>query len=420
MARNKIFLTIMVLGLLVLSSCGISNDPNATPSKTIQNGMDVGKNSKYAELFKKDTVLDISINIDPSYLDTMYQDPDSGEYYSANITVGDIEVKNSGFRISGNTSLDGGEASANRYSFKIKFDKFVPKQKLNGLDELSLSNVSRDPSYMREYLMCEAFAKLELPAPLAAYANVSINGNKVGLYIAIESIDDSFLKRAYGNNDGNLYKALSNATLQDLNSLSLFEQKNGKDESKADLQSLIEKLAEMPLEEKGDIESILDVDSVLKYIAINTLLGNYDSYLGASCENFYLVANDSKFSIIPWDFNLAFGAQKKDNGVSVTVPLDNPVFRCELTQRPLVLMLLSVPEYYEKYLGYVETCKGFLSNLETRVTEIDAVISEHVQNDPSKFYSFENYKANIGLSETGSSGVIAIVEYVSLRISSIS
>lgn len=58
--------------------------------------------------------------------------------------------------------------------------------------------------------------------------------------------------------------------------------------------------------------------------------------------------------------------------------------------------------------------------LEKRVNEIDKVISNHVQNDPSKFYSYENYLSNIGKSEEGSSGVISILEYGSLRLSNLS
>ena len=190
----------------------------------------------------------------------------------------------------GNTDLDGGDESAYRYSYRLKFDKFVKGQTIDGLDELVLSNVSRDPSYMREFLLCEAFEKVELVAPLATYATVTINDNLVGFYVAIESVDDSFLKRNFGNNKGNLYKSNEQATLVDHNSLSLMEQKNGSDETKEDLQLLIDTLNSMPLGEKGDIENIMHVDSVLKYIAVN--VNNYDSYIGASATNYLYNVNN--------------------------------------------------------------------------------------------------------------------------------
>ena len=415
MRKKYIKLIMIVFIIATLAACDIGDISN-NPSPTIQNGIDMGNRDDYSHIFKENNVLEISITIDPTYLDEMYEYPDSYEYYSANIKVNDTEVKNSGFRIMGNTDLDGGDSSASRYSYRLKFDKFVKGQALDGLDELVLSNASRDPSFMREYLLCEAFAKIGLPAPLATYAKVTVNGNFLGFYIAIESIDDSFLKRSYGNNKGNLYKSNGNATLEDLNSLSLFEQKNGEEENKEDLQTLIETLNAMPLGEKGDIEKILDVDSVLKYIAVNSVLGNFDSYIGASCDNFFLYVVNKKFSIIPWDFNLAFGAQRKDNGISVATPVDSPVFRADITERPLVYNLLSVQEYYDKYLEYVNTCKEFLENLETRVNELDKLISSYVKNDSTSFYSFEDYEANIGKNNEDSSGVISITEYGRLRI----
>ncbi len=424
MKIRRLFLIFALLIILLLSSCGIEGtvDPYKTkaPDTTFKNGMDVGEDKKYDELiFKKDTVLEIAINIDPSYLEQMRSTPDSQEYYSANVKVGDIEIKNAGLRITGNAELDGGETSQNRFSYKIKFDKFVDKQKLEGLDEMVLSNASRDPSYMREYLTCEAFAKIGLPAPLSVYANVNINGIASGLYICLESIDDSFLKRVFDNNDGNLYKSGSNTNLADLNSLSLLEQKNGKDDTKADLESLLNSLSSIADGQKGNIEEVLDVDSVLKYIAVNTLLGNYDSYIGSSCDNFYLARNGSKFSIIPWDFNLSFGAQKKDNGASVSVSVDTPVYRCDMAQRPLVEKILSVSEYKTKYMEYIGTMKDFLNGLNDRVNTIDSIISTFVNNDPTAFYTHENYLHNIGKSESGETGIISITEYARLRLENI-
>jgi spore coat protein CotH len=415
MLKKYIQLMLIVLIVLTLTACGIDGGGDLKPSATIQSGLNIGNKDDYKHIFKDNDILEISITIDPAYLEEMYAYPDGYEYYSATVKVNDQEIKNTGIRIMGNTDLDGGDESAYRYSYRLKFDKFVKGQTIDGLDELVLSNVSRDPSYMREFLLCEAFEKVELVAPLATYATVTINDNLVGFYVAIESVDDSFLKRNFGNNKGNLYKSNEQATLVDHNSLSLMEQKNGSDETKEDLQLLIDTLNSMPLGEKGDIENIMHVDSVLKYIAVNTVMGNYDSYIGASATNYYLYNVNNKLYMVPWDFNLSFGAQKKDNGVSVATPVDSPVYRAVITERPLVYKILSVEEYYNKYLEYVDICKNFLQDFENRVNEIDSIISDYIKNDPSSFYSYENYLANIGKSEENTAGIIAITEYASIR-----
>ena len=278
MLKKYIQLMLIVLIVLTLTACGIDGGGDLKPSATIQSGLNIGNKDDYKHIFKDNDILEISITIDPAYLEEMYAYPDGYEYYSATVKVNDQEIKNTGIRIMGNTVLDGGDESAYRYSYRLKFDKFVKGQTIDGLDELVLSNVSRDPSYMREFLLCEAFEKVELVAPLATYATVTINDNLVGFYVAIESVDDSFLKRNFGNNKGNLYKSNEQATLVDHNSLSLWSKKNGSDETKEDFNFLMNTLNSMPLGEKGDIENIMHVDSVLKYIAVNTVMGNYDSY----------------------------------------------------------------------------------------------------------------------------------------------
>jgi len=46
---------------------------------------------------------------------------------------------------------------------------------------------------------------------------------------------------------------------------------------------------------------------MLRYFAVNTALVNLDSYQGNMKHNYYLYGEDGVFSIIPWDYNMAFG-----------------------------------------------------------------------------------------------------------------
>ena len=56
-----------------------------------------------------------------------------------------------------------------------------------------------------------------------------------------------------------------------------------------------------------DYEKVLDVDNVLKYVALNVVASNMDSYLGSNKQNYYLYENNGIFSVLPWDYNMAFG-----------------------------------------------------------------------------------------------------------------
>ena len=195
---------------------------------------------------------------------------------------------------------------SDRFPLRIKFDEYVKQQTFLGLDELELNNSTDDASFLREYLGYEDFRQLGMDVPYVNFCNVYINGELLGLYIGVESVDNSFLDRAFGNHQGNLYKAEVGATLEPDMDLDLLEQKKGQDVEKSDLKELIEILEETEPGQKGELESILDIDSVLQYMAVNTVIHNWDDYAGQFAQNYYLYLDEGLFHMIPWDLNEGF------------------------------------------------------------------------------------------------------------------
>ena len=57
-----------------------------------------------------------------------------------------------------------------------------------------------------------------------------------------------------------------------------------------------------------NLEKYVDTSSVIKYFVAHNFVMNYDSYTGNMLHNYYLYENNGKLSMIPWDYNLAFGA----------------------------------------------------------------------------------------------------------------
>ena len=66
------------------------------------------------------------------------------------------------------------------------------------------------------------------------------------------------------------------------------------------------------VEEGKDIEEHVDVESVMKYMALQTIVVNYDCMTGKNVQNYYLREADGKISLIPWDYNLAWGGYPDD------------------------------------------------------------------------------------------------------------
>ena len=99
---------------------------------------------------------------------------------------------------------------------------------------------------------------------------------------------------------------------------------SGKDEKR-----LIESLRKLSSYE--DLEDVLDMDAVLRYFVVHNFVVNGDSYTGSMIHNYYLYEQDGKLSMLPWDYNLAFGGfQGSDAESAVNDPstMCSPTGRC--------------------------------------------------------------------------------------------
>lgn len=362
-----------------------------------------GEKKDYTEIFEKDSVIDINVDIDEADLSDIRNYPKNEEYHSADITVDGIKVENAGIRTKGNMTLNSvANSDSDRYSYRIKFNKYVKGNRLIGLDELCLNSGYSDPSYMREYLHYEALRSLGMNVPETVFARVYINGEYAGLYFAVEGIGDTFLEGNFGETykDGNLYKMDEGSTLEykENEDYSYADLKSGDDENLDDFKKFVKELNGMTDGEKGDIEDILDVDSALKYIASNTVLCNYDSYNGNMHHNYYLYEDENGvFTVIPWDFNMSFGGF---NGSNSEVGIDTPYISGSLETLPLIGKLLFVSEYKERYYSYIKEIMSYLENFENRVSELKTILATYVKEDSTAFYSYEEFEKATTKQET--------------------
>ncbi len=158
----------------------------------------------------------------------------------------------------------------------------------------------------------------------------------------------------------------------------------------------------------------MDVDNVLRYMAVQTFVVNLDSLSGNMAHNYYLYESDSKLNIIPWDYNLAFGGFQSQNASDViNFPIDTPFSSGVSTEdRQFFMSLLENEEYLEQYHEYLRQLTdeyvggGIFENTVSRIT---SQIDDLVESDPTSFYSYTEYK----------SAVEMLKETVSLRAESI-
>ena len=493
-------------------------------------------------LFDTSQVISVDIIMDEDEWNEMLENAINEEYYQCDAVINGTTFYSVGIRPKGNTSLStiANEPTTNRYSFKLEFDYYVDGQTCFGLDKLVLNNNYADATNMKEAVIYDMFAFLGADSSLWNYADISVNGETWGVYLALEAVEDSFMLRNYGTSSGELYKpdsmnfggagGMKGMDKDELEEIAQqffgsseddttdttqtaeqsaqtnsgrpqgqrgqmgfggaqpqmppgenhnpFEQGQMPDMGQMPEMPNMEnmpdmgqppQMGQMPdmggqkgnmggngsalnyidddsdsysaiwdgevtpsdsgdhkrvikalknISEQNNVEDYLDVDNMLKYMAVHTFSVNLDSLSGSMTHNYYLYEENGRLNLVPWDYNLAFGGfsrGRSGSGATSTVnfPIDTP-FSSEinLEDRQIFAALLENEEYLAQYHKYLRMlCDEYVSGgrLDTLYNTVRSNIDTLVENDPNAFYSYEEY--NIA-AET-------LLEVVSLRAQSI-
>lgn len=226
------------------------------------------------------------------------------------------------------------------------------------------------------------------------------NGDKPDMSGTAEPDTDTFAKdKDFGRNGGGGMGAASGGgsllyTDDDSGSYSaIFGNAVGSGSDEEDHQKVIAALK--ALNEGKDIEKYFDVDEILRYLAVHTAVVNLDSYSSDMAQNYYIYEYDGVLQILPWDYNYAWGAfQSHSASDVVNFPADTPVSGVEMSERPLIAKLFENEEYFERYHKYLkELLDGYLADgkFAEKIDGIDELIGKYVENDPTAFYSYDEY-----------------------------
>lgn len=430
--------------------------------------------------------IDIQIGDWEGFLETCQ----SEEYSLCDVVIDGESFPNVGIRGKGNTSLSTvSSMDSDRYSFKIEFDQYNSTYNYYGLDKLSLNNLIQDNTMMKDYLVYQMMGAFGVAAPLCSYVYITVNGEAWGLYLAVESVEESFLQRNYGTDYGELYKPDSmsmgggrgngrNFNMDDLSaemenlfsgdsmphrpSMPTDHQMDGNaarpqlptdfdpssmegmnknfggmgdgmgtsdvklqyidddpasysnifssaktDVTDADQKRLIQSLKILSSGE--NVTSAVDVEAVIRYFVVHNFVVNGDSYTGSMVHNYYLYEQDGLLSMIPWDYNLAFGTFQGSSATSaVNDDIDGPLSISGSGDRPMAEWIHASGEYTQLYHQYFAQ---FLNAVDIQGI-IDAaaeLIAPYVEQDPTKFCTYEEFEK----------GVTTLKEFCSLRTESV-
>ena len=184
------------------------------------------------------------------------------------------------------------------------------------------------------------------------------------------------------------------------------------DVTDSDKDRLIASLKQLNAQE--NLEKVVDVEEVIRYFVVHNFVCNFDSYTGSMIHNYYLYEEDGQLSMIPWDYNLAFGGflGSSDATALVNYPIDTPVSGGTVDSRPMLAWIFSSEEYTQLYHQYFSQflAEWFDSGAFAQAfQQVVDLITPYVEKDPTKFCTTEEFQA----------GVEALEDFCLLRAQSV-
>lgn len=362
----------------------------------------------------------------------------------AEVTIDGEKFNNVGVRYKGNSSYFNVEKSgSSKLPFNLKASHANKEQRFpGGYETIKLSNIFRDPSFVREALSYE-IARKYMPAPKCNFAKVYVNDKYLGLYNNTESVDEHFLKENFGKHKNTFVKCdpdwgaeeFDDCPEGDKASLmylgddpscyaGLYEMKSN---GEKDWEKLID-VTKVVNQEPEKLEEALNIDKVLWMHAFNNVLVNLDSYTGRLSHNYYLYKTpDGLFTPLVWDMNLSFGGFRFD-GISPRMLTDEDMqtlsplvhYKTKNAKRPLIVNVFSNTLFRKMYLGHMRTIlmENFTNDLYLeRAKEIQTTIQQAVLEDENKLYSYESFEKNVEKTTmAGKSKIIGISQLMKKRV----
>ena len=340
-------------------------------------------------------------------------------YVPAGISItsldGVAQFDSVGIRLKGNSSMN---HPGDKKPFKVDFNRFISGQAYDLLKKLNFNNGFKDPTFVREKVFYDVCAEAGILAPRANFAQVTFNGEPWGFYTVVEQIDDQFLDRSIGDDDGMLFKAGSNfgqgsdeaslvyqgpaqADYGDAYELKMNDPGNWSD--------FIAFLEFLNTSSDADFESLLsthlDLQPYLRSVALDNLFANLDSYT-LSARNYYLYQNTTlgRWQWIKWDCNETFGSYAM--GVPGPMTELDVAFDGGNYERPLLQRILASDALRAGYLAEIcDLREDFFNSayLDPRLDALKALIETAVYADDNKMYSNADFEANFD-SDLGGGG----------------
>lgn len=199
------------------------------------------------------------------------------------------------FRVRGDTSREKPKKSL-RFKFEERF--------INGHKSLNLNAEYSDRTYLRQYLSTKIIAATGAPVYETIPRLLFLNDRFYGVYLEVESMNKTFLRRLDYDPKGSFIKAKKDgACFSEYDDLPYhFERKNHKRRGWRELEQLIEEANAVPDDYfEAWLRTRFDYEKLIRFLALNSYLGNGSTYY----HNYFLYREPEKglWEFLHWDLD---------------------------------------------------------------------------------------------------------------------
>lgn len=382
------------------------------------------------EVFDDSNVPVIQLVIPQTSLDSLYADPESNHEYAADfsfitsgLSQGPLRVE---IRFRGDTIRH-----KQKKSFRISFNVDGGIGKFYGLEKLNLNAEINDPSLLRSKLGFTLMREIGLAAPRSNHVRLYINGSYYGVYLNTEQVDENFLKSRFDTNDGNMFRCRDLADLSYIGPHSdyyKFEvdgrrsyalRTNEKWDDYNDLALMINILENNDgALLKSELEEVFNLQQFLKAMAVEVMMGNWDSY-SVSSTNYYLYRDQStgRFEFIPYNLENTLGIDFAGGDWT-----SRSIYDFQEGNRPLVEKLMAIDEVKHQYTAYIKSIAAYMQDdMGAELSRWQAQLAPFVSADtyyPLDWgFSFMNF-TNALIQPWGDHVTYGLQSFVDLRLAS--
>ncbi len=255
----------------------------------------------------------------------------------------------------------------------------------HGLKMIVLNSGVTDSTKGREALAYRVFRAAGVPASRTAFAEVSLtvpgkfDREYLGLYTLVEDVDKSFFKARFPDGRGLLLKPERLHGLEYLGEdwhryETQYRPKRTPTPEEARRVIAFVRFVNQADDDqfRQEIDAYLEVEMFLRYLAVNALLANLDSFL-ADKHNYclYLNPGTNRFVFVPWDLDLAlagwtFGGMPEQQ---MDLSLNHP----HAGDNKLIDRLLAIPEVKAKYQGLLREFAAGCFSKERLIQDVEAI-----------------------------------------------